>query len=77
MRSASTLATTKFSPGLDKYMNLQLISKQHRMTVAMRCFQLAVFSSFVSIVLAHGDHSHEQVPLAADADWATRHMAGK
>lgn len=27
---------------------------------------------------AHGDHgSHEQVAVAADADWATRHMAGK
>lgn len=24
---------------------------------------------------AHG--GHEQIPIAADADWATRHMAGE
>lgn len=27
-------------------------------------------------VSAHGG-GHEQAPIAADADWATRHMAGK
>lgn len=28
---------------------------------------------------AHGDHGHnnQQIPLAADADWQTRHMLGK
>jgi hypothetical protein len=26
---------------------------------------------------AHGGAEHAQVEVAADADWATRHMAGK
>lgn len=30
---------------------------------------------FAATVLAHGEHGSPEVP--ADADWATRHMAGK
>lgn len=28
-------------------------------------------------VLAHGGSEHAQIVVADDADWATRHMAGK
>jgi len=36
---------------------------------------LLLLLAFVSHIHAHGDHSHDQVPLAGDANWATRHMA--
>jgi hypothetical protein len=36
----------------------------------------ALLFTFIALASAHGDHAHEQIPLAADADWATRHMAG-
>ena len=35
---------------------------------------LALASSAVVPVLAHG--GHDQEPLSADTDWATRHLAG-
>ena len=35
----------------------------------------ALASVFVAVAVAHG--GHDQVPVAEDADWATRHMAGK
>jgi hypothetical protein len=38
---------------------------------------LAVAASFCTSVQAHGNHAHEQQPIVpADADWATKHMAG-
>jgi len=43
----------------------------------MRCVHLAIFATFISIALAHGDHSNEQERLGTTDDWATRHMQGK
>ena len=39
-----------------------------------RAFLLALVSSTVVPILAHG--GHDQEPLSADTDWATRHLAG-
>src|SRR5947207_7181614 len=47
------------------------------LTAKMRSLKrnLLLFPLF-PLILAHGDHNHEQISLAADSDWATRHMAG-
>lgn len=37
---------------------------------------LTLLLTLISLALAHGDHAREQIPIAADADWATQHMAG-
>ena len=39
-----------------------------------RALLLALASAAVVPVLAHG--GHDQEPLGADTDWATRHLAG-
>jgi hypothetical protein len=36
-----------------------------------------LFLSFTLNANAHGGSGHEQIVVADDADWATRHMAGK
>ena len=52
-----------------------LMFSGHATKMRSHKLNLLLFSLF-SPILAHGDHSHEQIPVAADADWATRHMAG-
>lgn len=34
-----------------------------------------ILSTLLFTSTAHGDHGHDQIPLAADADWETKHMA--
>jgi len=41
----------------------------------MITISLFTLTSLLGFALAHG--GHEQQPIPADADWATRHMAGK
>lgn len=36
----------------------------------------ALLFTLIALAFAHGDHANDQIQLAADADWATRHMAG-
>lgn len=43
----------------------------------MLALPLAVITGLTSYVSAHGGGGHEQIVVAPDADWATRHMAGQ
>lgn len=44
----------------------------------MRLLTLATIAAVSHYAQAHGDHErhYEQQPIPANADWATRHMAG-
>ena len=43
--------------------------------IAMHAITSIVALGFIAYAQAHG--GHDQQPVAADADWATRHMAGE
>ena len=42
-----------------------------------RIFQICAASALASLATAHGGEHQKPIQVDADADWATRHMAGK
>lgn len=53
------------------------IAMQLRHIPSMLALSVASILGLASYVSAHGGSGHEQIVVAPDADWATRHMAGQ